>query len=163
MSIRLVCALVLALMACAVPNMAHAQDLGLRWLGENGQVLAQKTLTLAELDTLPQSRIETGTPWTKGVNVFTGPALGVLAALGGRPVREAKVMALNDYVAPIPAEDWKDHGAILTTRLDGATMRVRDKGPFWVMYPIDSDPALGQQYFQSRMVWQVKSIDFIAQ
>ncbi|RTM00679.1 hypothetical protein EJV44_02775 [Ancylobacter aquaticus] len=163
MSIRRIFALVLTLMACVAPKMAHAQELALRWLGDDGKVIAQKTLTLAELDTLPQSRIETSTPWTKGVNTFTGPSLGVLAALGGRPVREAKVMALNDYVAPIPAEDWKDHGAILTTRLDGASMRVRDKGPFWVMYPIDSDPALRQQYFQSRMVWQVKSIDFIAQ
>ncbi|WP_371347750.1 hypothetical protein [Ancylobacter sp. IITR112] len=163
MVIRLVGALLLALVAWTAPDSARAQDLTLRWLGSDGKVALEKTLNLAQLDALPQVTIDTGTPWTQNVQRFTGPSLGVLAALGGRPVREAKVMALNDYVAPIPAEDWKEHGAILTTRIDGQTMRIREKGPFWVMYPIDSDPVLRQQYYQSRMVWQVKSIDFIAQ
>ncbi|WP_425104830.1 hypothetical protein [Ancylobacter sp.] len=163
MMVRLICALILGLACLALPEAARAHELTLRWLGADGQVALEKTLTLAEIDALPQVTIETSTPWTEGVQRFTGPSLGALAALGGRPVREAKVMALNDYVAPIPAEDWKEHGAILTTRVDGKTMRVRDKGPFWVMYPIDSDPALRQQYYQSRMVWQVKSIDFSAQ
>lgn len=163
MMVRLICALVLGLVCLAVTDSARADELTLRWLGADGQVALEKTLTLAEIDRLPQVTIDTSTPWTDGLKRFTGPSLGALAALGGRPVREAKVMALNDYVAPIPAEDWKEHGAILTTRIDGKTMRVRDKGPFWVMYPIDSDPALRQQYYQSRMVWQVKSIDFSAQ
>ncbi|WP_421699479.1 hypothetical protein [Ancylobacter sp.] len=163
MMARLICALVLGLVCLAVTDSARADELTLRWLGADGQVALEKTLTLAEIDRLPQVTIDTSTPWTDGLKRFTGPSLGALAALGGRPVREAKVMALNDYVAPIPAEDWKEHGAILTTRIDGKTMRVRDKGPFWVMYPIDSDPALRQQYYQSRMVWQVKSIDFSAQ
>jgi len=142
---------------------ASAQELTVRWLAGDGQVLSQRTLSLSDLDALKQTEINTSTPWGKGVQRFTGPSLGVLAGLGGRPVSQAKVVALNDYVATIPAEDWEVHGAILTTRLDGATMRVREKGPYWVMYPIDSDSSLGQQYYQSRMVWQVKSVDFITQ
>lgn len=142
---------------------AGAEQLAVRWLGRDGRVLSERSMSLEDLEKLPQTTLETSTPWTKGEQHFVGPSLAVLAELGGQPMAEAKVAALNDYVATVPAEDWLQHGAILTTRLNGETMRVRDKGPYWVMYPIDTDANLAQQYYQSRMVWQVKSIDFIAQ
>lgn len=141
---------------------AGSPDLTLRWLSGDGQVLKQRSLSLAELDALPQTTVETTTPWTKGVQRFGGPSFAVLAGLAGRQVVEARVVALNDYAATVPAEDWEKHGVILATRLNGETMRVRDKGPYWVMYPIDRDVRLGHQDYQSRMVWQVKSIDFLA-
>ncbi|MCK0207886.1 hypothetical protein MWN33_07550 [Starkeya koreensis] len=142
---------------------AGAQELAVRWLARDGRVIGERSLSLQDLEQLPQTTLKTSTPWTKGEQSFAGPSLAVLAGLAGQPMGEARVTALNDYVATVPAEDWLQHGAILTTRLNGETMRVRDKGPFWVMYPIDADASLAQQYYQSRMVWQVKSVDFIAQ
>lgn len=158
--------ILVAWVACAVMAPASAQELTLRWLTPAGQVIDQKTLTLAQIDGLKQSTIVTHTPWTEGSQTFTGPSLTVLAGLAGSagaPPTEAKVIALNDYSATIPATDWTKLGAILSTRHNGQLMRVRDKGPFWVMYPIDTDPALAHQFYQSRMVWQVKSIDFLTQ
>lgn len=154
---------VVALMACALGAPASAHELSLRWVTPAGAVLDQKTLTQAELDALKQTTIVTSTPWTEGPQTFTGPSLAVLAALASPTAAEAKVVALNEYSATIPATDWIDRGVILATRHNGQFMRVRDKGPFWVMYPIDKDPALRHQFYQSRMVWQVKSIDFITQ
>ncbi|MBS9479337.1 hypothetical protein [Ancylobacter radicis] len=142
---------------------ADAHELVLRWVTPSGTPLEQKTLTLEQIDKLKQSAIHTHTPWTQGLQDFSGPSLGELAGLAGRRVSEAKVVALNDYSATVPASDWTEAGAILSTRHNGRQMRIREKGPFWVMYPIDSDPDLAHQLYQARMVWQVKSIDFVTQ
>jgi hypothetical protein len=142
---------------------ASAQEIAVRWLGKDGAVIKEETLDLAEIEALPQKEIVTTTPWTEGVQTFTGPSLGDIAALGGQPAVQADVTALNDYSATIPAEDWEQRGAILAARQGGETMRIRDKGPYWIMYPIDSDPELNTQFYHARMVWQVSDIDFIVE
>lgn len=140
---------------------AEAQTLQVRWIRDNGSVLAEQVLTLEQLDKLPVETIETKTPWTQGQQVFAGPSLSVLAGQRALPVERAIVVALNDYMATVPAQDWEQNGVILATRLNGATMKVREKGPFWIMYPIDRNPKLQSQLYRTRMVWQVKAIDFV--
>jgi hypothetical protein len=135
-------------------------DLVLRWHSADGAVVAERALDAAAVEALPQVEFTTETPWTSGEQRFSGPSLGTLAALGGVPVGEARLTALNDYEMSVPAEDWEQHGAILAIRRNGEFMPVKDKGPYWVMYPISSDPALNSQFYHGRMVWQVKYIDF---
>jgi hypothetical protein len=154
---------ILALVAATGTASAADVTVDLRWITADGTVVAEKTLDLAALDALPQQTFSTATPWTTGVQEFSGPPLGELAALGGQSVVKAEVTALNDYSAEVPAEDWQEHGAVLVSRQNGETMRVRDKGPFWVLYPIDSDPALDSQLYHARMVWQVREIDFVVE
>ncbi len=114
---------------------------------------------LAMLDALPQGRFEGETPWTKGTTVFTGPlGSAVLDAVGAAGVM-LRVAALNDYSADIPLSDFRDHPVILATRHDGALMPVSDKGPIWVIYPMDRDPSLRIESTYTRSVWQVSSID----
>ena len=114
---------------------------------------------LAMLDALPQGRFDGETPWTKGRNVFTGPTgAAVLDAVGATGTR-LRVNALNDYDADIPAADFRRYAVILATRHDGSIMSIRDKGPIWVMYPMDKDPALRAETIYTRSVWQVASID----
>ena len=38
-------------------------------------------------------------------------------------------------------------------------MPVRDKGPFFVIYPYDSKPELKSQVYYARSVWQVKRLE----
>ena len=154
---------ILALAVClgtaiaALP--ALAQDLTLVWKRPNGEVAKQETLKLTEIDALKQTEIVTGTPWTNGKNTYTGPAMAMLAARGG-DVREARVLALNDYSQVVPAEDWAKHPVIMASRMDGKTMSIREKGPFWVVYPLDADAELRSQRIHARMVWQVKTVEF---
>ncbi|GLK70044.1 hypothetical protein KHC23_21865 [Ancylobacter dichloromethanicus] len=160
---KLACLALSLWMAClGAARAAGPLDLTLRWLSSEGKVLDERSLSLADLDRLAQTQIDTTTPWTQGAQRFAGPSFAVLAGLARVPTVEARVVALNDYAATIPAEDWQMNGVILATRLNGETMRVRDKGPYWVMYPIDQGALFGRQDYQSRMVWQVKSIDFLA-
>ena len=142
---------------------ASASDLALRWLKADGSLVAERALDLAGLDALPQRVISTGTPWTKGRHTFAGPPLAALAALAGLPATSATVIALNEYSASLPRQDWSEKGAVLASRQDGRTMRIRDKGPYWVMFPIDDSREFDSEKYRSRMVWQVRSIDFLVE
>ena len=45
---------------------------------------------------------------------------------------------------------------------DGVVMQVRDKGPYWLMFPADSNPAvLYTQGIQNKLVWHVIGIEFL--
>ena len=151
----------IVLLGALFAGRADAADLTLRWLREDGSVVSERQLDLAQIEALPQQEIATSTPWTTGVKTFRGPALADLAALADAPAREANVLAHNDYAAIVPREDWTEHGAMLAARLDGSTMRIRDKGPYWIMFPIDASDRYDSQVYRSRMVWQVRSIDFL--
>ena len=56
-------------------------------------------------------------------------------------------------------EDFANYPVILATRLDGAEMSVRDKGPIFVIYPFDDAPELNNETYFGRSAWQVKSIE----
>ena len=42
--------------------------------------------------------------------------------------------------------------------MDGEELRVRDKGPLWIVYPRDDFPELDNRLIRSRWVWQVKEL-----
>jgi len=157
----LTAALVLLLGGLLSGASASAQEITLRWRGADGGLIAEKTLSPSQVDALAQTEFVTHTPWTEGPQTFRGPPLRTLAALADAPADEAEIMAWNEYSATLPAEDWQEHGAILASRLNGKTMRLRDKGPYWIMYPIDGNPGqVNTQRYHARMVWQVRSIEF---
>ncbi|WP_372424566.1 hypothetical protein [Salinarimonas chemoclinalis] len=160
----LVLAFATALLAAALPAPpAAAQDvLVARWVGPDGSEIVRRGLDFAALDALDPIAIETTTPWTRGVVRFEGARLGALAALepDAGEIVEARLTALNDYTIAVPAEDWSRWDPVLATRLDGTRMRVRDRGPIWLVYPLDADPALQNQRYHARMIWQVREIVF---
>lgn len=161
-----VIAAVVALVALSIG--AHAlsdhDHVFVRWVTPDGKVMKQTRLDRADIEALPQGEVETQLRWMEGVHHFTGPSIGAIADLGPQPVQSAKIVALNDYVATLPREDWADLGAILATKHNGDHMLIRDKGPFWVVYPVDDRPEiLDRQIYHDRMVWQVETIDFFVE
>jgi len=161
--IKLLAGLMVGGLCLPFSAVAHAGGdvLHLRWLDPARVVVAEVQLDTDQLEALAQKKIDTTTPWTEGVQAFSGPTLSALAGLGGRAPTEALVIALNDYLINIPASDWQRWEPILATRHNGARMPVREKGPFWVIYPMDKDQVLITQLYRSRMVWQVNKIDFL--
>ncbi|WP_128291258.1 molybdopterin-dependent oxidoreductase [Afifella aestuarii] len=149
-----------ALLSTIACGPVAAQELTLRWLGESGTVLAEKLMSVEDIEALQQRAIVTHTPWDAGNQTFTGPLLATLADLAGLPVVEAALVALNDYSAEIPQSDWALYDVIMAVRQDGQEMRIRDKGPFRIVYPLDAYPELASHRYQSRMIWQIRSIDF---
>ena len=119
---------------------------------------ASAQFDLAMLESLPQLTIRTVTPWTEGQTEFTGPRGSELLTAVGARGRTVVATAINDYQVEIPLTDFTDIAMILATRRDGKPMRVRDKGPIWVIYPWSDRPELKTEIYHSRSIWQLKAL-----
>ena len=68
------------------------------------------------------------------------------------------MQALNDFSVTVPAADAFNYDVILAVLKDGEKMPIRDKGPIWVIYPMDDHAELRDDLYNGRLVWQLKSI-----
>ena len=128
-----------------------------------GASAATQVLNLTDLASLRNVSFETSTIWTVGTQNFTGvPLRDLLSAtlLPEAPVPGTviRVIALNQYFADIPLESLQTNVPILAFQIDGQPFSIRDKGPFWVVYPYDSGPEYMSEEVYSRSVWQVSEI-----
>jgi len=118
-------------------------------------------LSLEDLDALDQVEFSTTTIWTGGVDEFSGvPILALLESLelDGTTLR---MTALNDYITEFPVSDLEDDAPIIATRINGETMSVREKGPFWVVYPYDRSPDYQTEVVYARSIWQLTEISVV--
>lgn len=70
----------------------------------------------------------------------------------------ARVLALNDYTTIIPIDDFYKFPVIMALKMNGQYMRIRDKGPLFIVYPYDSSAELQNQIYYSRSAWQVSKM-----
>ena len=119
---------------------------------------ARARFDLAMLEALGVSRTRTSTAWTSGKQDFEGVSLKVLLERVGAFGDRIEAIALNDYKVEIPVSDFSRWPVILAYRANGALLRVRDKGPLWIVYPQDDFPALDSKDVQGKWAWQVKEI-----
>jgi hypothetical protein len=113
---------------------------------------------LKALEALGITKLTTSTPWTEGKKVFEGIRVSDLLKAVGADGTTITPVALNDYKLDIPREDFDKYPVILAYRMDGEELRVRDKGPLWIVYPRDDFPELDNRLIRSRWVWQVKEL-----
>ena len=114
---------------------------------------------IARLEGLGLVDIVTSTPWTESPERFTGVPL---ARLLDDPVAgEGTVMliALNDYRISMPLAEVGPEMPIVAFRRDGRPMSIRDKGPYWVIYPFDAGERYQSETVFSRSVWQLVRIE----
>ena len=107
------------------------------------------------LEDLGGDIIVTSTIWTDGVSEFEGVKLSTLAKLFGIESGVFVGYAINDYSVEIPVSDAYDHQPIIAYKRNGEFMSVRDKGPLWIIYPYDLDPATNTELIYSRSIWQL--------
>lgn len=114
---------------------------------------------LAMLEALPQKTFTTMTPWEKAPVKFTGPLLrDVLAAVKAQGTT-LKAVALNDYKITIPLDDTTKFDMVLAHRMNDQPIPVRTKGPLFVVYPFDSNPALQNTVYYERSIWQLGGLE----
>lgn len=119
---------------------------------------ARARFDLAMLEAMGVSRIRTTTAWTSGKQDFEGVSLKALLERVGAFGDRIEAVALNDYKVEIPVSDFLRWPVVLAYRANGALLRVRDKGPLWIVYPQDDFPALDNKETQGKWAWQVKEI-----
>ena len=118
-------------------------------------------LSLETLDSLDQISFTTTTIWTDGDVQFSGVSLKVLLAYLDVDGQSLEMVALNDYAVSIPLADLEEGAPILATRMNGETMSVRDKGPYWVVFPYDSDPKYSTETNYARSIWQLNRLKVV--
>ncbi|MEM8980889.1 MAG: molybdopterin-dependent oxidoreductase [Pseudomonadota bacterium] len=111
----------------------------------------------AMLQQLDWREIETHTSFTQGPQVFAGPTLSSLLEAVGSDGALLTATAVNDYAVEIPAEHAEAHNVILAMDMNGKPMRIRDKGPIWVVYPLGAADA-ARKPFDNEMIWQLNRI-----
>ena len=109
----------------------------------------------AMLEGLGLASFTTVTPWYDGPVTFEGVPMAKLLQRLGAQGETVRAIALNDYSTEIPIADFAQHGVLLALKRDGNYLTVRDKGPLFIVYPYDSDPALKSPRYYGRSAWQV--------
>lgn len=119
--------------------------------------IATADYTMPQLEALGLAEVVTSTPWTKGKVAFQGVPL--IQLTGNSGASEITAIALNDYSVSFPVNDVGRYGVILATRMSGKPMAIKDKGPLWIIYPLDGYPELDNQRVHARVVWQVRVLE----
>jgi hypothetical protein len=115
--------------------------------------------SLEELLAMPQTTVVTKNDYVDNTTEFQGPLLSaILERLEIDRSANLKMVALNDFASEVPASDAYDFNVILAVLREGERMPVRDKGPIWVIYPMDDNPELQDEAYNGRLVWQLKEI-----
>ncbi len=124
----------------------------------NTNAAGQAQFDITMLESLGTTLIKSETPWTDGVQTFEGVSAKLLLEYIGASGTTVSATAINDYVVELPLSDMRDLGVIIATKLNGQHMRVRDKGPLWVIYPWGDNPSLQNELYYARSIWQLKEI-----
>lgn len=124
---------------------------------------AAAAFDLGLLATLGEAQFRSTTIWTEGEREFSGTPLKALLDRLGVEGGTLRAIALNDYQVEIPVADVTETAPLLAWQIDGTTLTPRNRGPIWVVYPYDSDPAYRTDLIYARSIWQLTHIDVRAE
>lgn len=113
----------------------------------------------ADLLALDTTTLETTTPWTDGLQRFEGARLETVLDNADVEAEHLLASALNGYSIVISVATAINEGAFIAVQVDGEPMRVRDKGPFWLVFPWAERPELLNREVRSWSVWQLQRLE----
>ena len=126
----------------------------------NGDTVVE--MNAETLNALPQVTFETTTIWTEGAITFSGPSLHSLVTQAGITEGTLSLTAVNDYAIQISVADIEDDAPIVATLMDGEPIGRREKGPYWLVFPYDSEAKYQSEDVYSQSIWQLISIELDA-
>ncbi|MGP6457464.1 molybdopterin-dependent oxidoreductase [Enterobacter ludwigii] len=156
---RLITLLTSALLSMS--TVAFNGDISIFSHEQNGEREPIYIVTKKEFDKLPHKNIVTMTPWTDEniPQYFSGVPLNDILKFVGLKGSVLKMHALNDYEVMLPMEDIEKYNVILADKMNGNDLKVRDFGPYFVIYPLDDNRnELNTPKYLSRFIWQVDEI-----
>lgn len=111
------------------------------------------------LEGLGLRELRTETPWTDGIQVFEGVLVARILEVVGATGTLARATALNDYSVDIDLSFAKEERALIALRMNGEYMRVRDKGPLWIVFPWEQMSAIQEELVKSLSIWQLSHLE----
>ncbi len=119
---------------------------------------APMAFTLADLEAMGATKVVTHTPWHEGAPAFEGVLARTLMKKVGATGDRVAIAALDNYSVTVPIADFDDHGVVFAYALNGTPMSVEEQGPLFLIYPFDTEPALANETYYSRSIWQIARI-----
>ena len=113
----------------------------------------------AMLAKLGMSELKTSHSWGEGVSQFEGVLAGKLLDYVGATGAKIKAAAVNDYAIELESAELRKVPVLLATKMNGADLRLRDRGPIWIVYPRDAHRELNDAKFDARWAWQLKRLE----
>ena len=107
------------------------------------------------LRALGMHSLTSSNPFETGVQHFEGVLLSDLLARVGASGKMIVAHALDGYAVEIPISDAKRYPVLLAMVRNGKEMTVRNKGPLWVVYPVDQFEELKEEIYSTRSIWQL--------
>jgi len=126
---------------------------------DKGAVFDREMLQGQNLAGLSWTKIHSATAWTTGKPEFEGVLLKDVLSLVGASGKQIIATALNDYSITIPYDHISKYKILLAMKMNGKAMRVRDKGPIWIIYPTESTDKSKGNPLNNLMVWQLSRLD----
>lgn len=140
---------------------AAAQDITLRMTNltlPSGRT--EVTIEEEELMALPQHVVRTSNEFVDGETEFEGPlARDVVAVIGRGSARIARMIASNDYAAEVDLQEFEQYEVIFAHSMNGDRLSRRERGPLWVIYPMDDHSELQDPSYNNRLVWQLVRVE----
>lgn len=124
-----------------------------------GQTAGEAKYDLKMLQALPQTTYKMTTRWHDSEHTFVGPLLKDVIDSAGARAKKFNLIALNDYLIDIEYDYIKQYQPILAWQDNGKKMRVRDKGPLWLILPQHLYPELNSEDNTGKMIWQLHRIE----
>lgn len=125
---------------------------------QSPEAISEVNFKLTDLEDMAPVQFMTNTPWTEGVQEFTGIWMSqILDALNIR-TGVVQMTAINDYSISLDVTEFKQGGALLAFKRNGELLSPRKKGPFWLVWNYDSDPAFRTESIYSNSIWQLDRV-----
>jgi hypothetical protein len=109
------------------------------------------------LESLDRASFKTGYVVLDQPQVFEGVPLRAVLDRVEAKGEKMTALALNDYEIVIPFEDLRFE-PLIAMKADGQVLKIRDKGPLWIVYPRDDYKVLQDIRYDSRWVWQLNRL-----
>lgn len=122
---------------------------------EKTNAAGEARFDLEMLHALGYRTLRTSTPWTDGTHEFGGVLMQDLLEAVGAQGKTVVAETLNNKGYRIDISDFLKYPVLLATSVDGERLRIRDKGPLWIVYPRDQFTELWQQPAERKTIWHI--------
>ena len=126
----------------------------------NGDITLDGKTLLA----LPQQHFTTRHTWSEQAEEFSGPLLQDVLNLAcpNTKVSRLTLTAINDYSVEMDFNKLQAYKPIVAHSVNGQRLSVRNKGPLWVMLPLDEFNELPPRSLDDMMIWQLSNISILS-
>lgn len=115
--------------------------------------------SIQSLTELSKTEYTTSTVWTESLDRFSGVLLwDMLAHLGVDPEGwngQITLEAIDGYSATLGPAHVDQTAPLLAILRNGRPMPLRERGPFWLIFPYDAEPAFRNETIYALSVWQI--------